>query len=57
MEQDTTSFGQNGKENLIVVDNLIKYFPIRGGFLQRVQAWVRAVDGVSFSIAKRQLPL
>ena len=37
MEQDTTSFSQNGKEDLIIVDNLIKYFPIRGGFLQRVQ--------------------
>jgi peptide/nickel transport system ATP-binding protein/oligopeptide transport system ATP-binding protein len=52
IEQDTTSFSQNGKEDLIIVDNLVKYFPIRGGFLQRVQAWVRAVDGVSFTVRK-----
>ena len=39
-------------ENLIKVTNLTKYFPVRGGLLQRVQGWVQAVDGVSFSIRK-----
>jgi oligopeptide/dipeptide ABC transporter ATP-binding protein len=39
-------------ENLIEVTNLVKYFPVRGGLLQRVQGWVKAVDGVSFSIRK-----
>ena len=43
---------KNGAEDLLVVENLVKYFPIKGGFLQRVQAWVRAVDGVSFTIKK-----
>jgi peptide/nickel transport system ATP-binding protein/oligopeptide transport system ATP-binding protein len=38
------------KGDLVVVKNLIKYFPIRGGLLQRVQAWVKAVDGVSFTV-------
>ncbi len=38
------------KENLIVVNNLVKYFPVRSGFLQRVSAHVKAVDDVSFSI-------
>jgi oligopeptide/dipeptide ABC transporter ATP-binding protein len=52
MEQANISFSQNGKEDLIVVDNLVKYFPIRGGLLQRVQAWVRAVDGVSFTVKR-----
>lgn len=41
-----------GQEDLIVVENLVKYFPIRGGFLQRVRAWVKAVDGVSFTIKR-----
>jgi oligopeptide/dipeptide ABC transporter ATP-binding protein len=51
MEQGIT-FSQNGKEDLIVVENLVKYFPIRGGILQRIQAWVKAVDGVSFTVKK-----
>ena len=37
-------------ENLIEVRNLVKYFPVRGGALQRVQGWVKAVDDVSFTI-------
>ncbi len=36
--------------DLLVVDNLKKYFPVRSGLLQRVTAWVKAVDGVSFTI-------
>jgi peptide/nickel transport system ATP-binding protein len=35
---------------LLEVQNLIKYFPVRGGILQRVQGWVKAVDDVSFHI-------
>ena len=34
----------------IQVKHLKKYFPVRGGFLQRVQAWVQAVDDISFNI-------
>lgn len=37
-------------QELIVVKDLVKYFPVRGGFLQRVVAHVQAVEGVSFSI-------
>jgi len=40
----------NGKNNLIEIKNLVKYFPVRGGLLQRVVAWVQAVDNVSFFI-------
>jgi oligopeptide/dipeptide ABC transporter ATP-binding protein len=36
--------------NLLDVDNLVKYYPIRGGLLYRTQAHVKAVDGVSFHI-------
>ncbi len=35
---------------LMEVEDLVKYFPVRGGLFQRVQDWVRAVDGVSFTI-------
>src|SRR5512136_629774 len=38
------------KRTLIEVKDLVKYFPVRGGLLQRVVAWVQAVDDISFSI-------
>ena len=37
-------------KDMLVVDDLKKYFPVRSGLLQRVSAWVKAVDGVSFTI-------
>jgi oligopeptide/dipeptide ABC transporter ATP-binding protein len=43
---------QNSHEDLVVVENLVKHFPIRGGPLGRVQVWVKAVDGVSFTVRK-----
>ena len=42
----------NGKKDLVEVNNLMKYFPVRGGLLQRVMAWVQAVDDISFSVRK-----
>lgn len=44
---------ENGKpdhHDLVVVKNLVKYFPVRGGLFQKVKAWVQAVDDVSFSV-------
>jgi ABC-type oligopeptide transport system ATPase subunit len=41
---------QEEKWDLVQVKNLVKYFPVRGGLLQRVVAWVQAVDDVSFTI-------
>ena len=35
---------------LVDVKNLVKYFPVRAGLFQRVVAWVKAVDDVSFHI-------
>ncbi len=46
----STTTTQN--DNLIVVEDLVKYFPMKRGILQRVYANVRAVDGVSFVIKK-----
>ncbi len=37
-------------EDLLRVENVKKYYPIRGGLLQTVQAQVKAVDDVSFTI-------
>jgi peptide/nickel transport system ATP-binding protein/oligopeptide transport system ATP-binding protein len=37
---------------VLEVEGLVKHFPILGGLLQRRVGEVRAVDGVSFSIAK-----
>ena len=39
-------------DDLVVVKNMVKYFPIRGGLLQRVVAQVKAVDDISFSIKR-----
>ncbi len=45
------SISPNGnKKDLIVVNNLVKYFAVRGGLLQRVVAWVKAVDDVTFTV-------
>ena len=40
----------SARKDLVTVNNLVKYFPIRAGFFQRVVAQVKAVDDVSFTI-------
>ena len=40
----------NAKRDLLVVKDLVKYFPVRSGVFQRVSAWVQAVDKVSFTV-------
>ncbi|HQE93891.1 MAG TPA: dipeptide ABC transporter ATP-binding protein [Anaerolineae bacterium] len=52
MAEAKVATGSSTKDDLIVVENMVKYFPVRGGFLQRVQAYVKAVDGVSFTIKR-----
>jgi peptide/nickel transport system ATP-binding protein/oligopeptide transport system ATP-binding protein len=37
-------------KDLIEVENLVKYYPVKGGVLRRVVAQVKAVDDVSFTI-------
>ena len=39
-------------ETLVEVKNLVKYFPVRAGLLQRVVNQVKAVDDVSFIVKK-----
>jgi oligopeptide/dipeptide ABC transporter ATP-binding protein len=37
---------------LLEVDNVVKYFPVKAGILQRTVAQVQAVDGVSFDVRR-----
>ncbi|MCS7089082.1 MAG: ABC transporter ATP-binding protein [Thermoflexales bacterium] len=39
-------------DTLLEVRNLVKYFPIKGGLLQRTIGYVKAVDGVSFTVRR-----
>ncbi len=52
MSDEMPGNGRNEPERkvLVEVNNLVKYFPVRGGVFQRVKAWVKAVDDVSFFI-------
>jgi peptide/nickel transport system ATP-binding protein/oligopeptide transport system ATP-binding protein len=43
---------EKAQEYLVEVKNLVKYFPVRAGLLQRVVAHVQAVDDVSFAVKK-----
>lgn len=36
--------------NLLAIKGLVKYFPVRAGFLSRVKNWVHAVDDVSLYV-------
>ena len=41
---------KTNNNDLVRVENLKKFFPVRGGLFQRIIAWVQAVDDVTFSI-------
>ncbi len=45
-----TSSNGAPSNDLVTVQGLYKYFPVRGGVLQRVIAQVKAVENVSFSV-------
>jgi oligopeptide/dipeptide ABC transporter ATP-binding protein len=49
---DEKMMEQKQQDDLVVTKDLVKYFPIYGGVLKRVVNWVKAVDGVSFSIKR-----
>ncbi|MCW2806197.1 MAG: oligopeptide/dipeptide transporter, ATPase subunit [Marmoricola sp.] len=40
------------RENLLEVEDLVKHFPIKGGFLSGSKSAVQAVDGVSFTVRR-----
>jgi peptide/nickel transport system ATP-binding protein/oligopeptide transport system ATP-binding protein len=39
-----------GGGDLVQVEHLVKFFPVRAGLLQRIVNWVKAVDDVSFTV-------
>lgn len=45
-----TDNSKQDSEDLVIVRNLVKHFPVRAGVLRRVVDWVQAVDDVSFTI-------
>jgi oligopeptide/dipeptide ABC transporter ATP-binding protein len=42
------------KTTLLKVSTLKKYFPVHKGLFSNIEGWVRAVDGVSFSVDERE---
>ena len=50
--QEIPEIPMGAGEPLLVVKDLRKYFPVKRGVLARVVANVKAVDGVSFGVAK-----
>jgi oligopeptide/dipeptide ABC transporter ATP-binding protein len=53
LEYSKMQTNKNGKgEILVEVNNLVKFFPVRAGLLQRVVNQVKAVDDVSFFVRK-----
>jgi peptide/nickel transport system ATP-binding protein/oligopeptide transport system ATP-binding protein len=51
-QKENTIDTAQGVEEFIAVEDLVKYFPVRGGILRKVVNHVQAVDGVSFTIRK-----
>lgn len=43
------------KEVLLKVDSVKKYFPLGGGFFKKTSGYVKAVDGVSFTLHKGEI--
>jgi len=38
------------QDDLVKVERLVKYFPVRAGLMKRIVNWVKAVDNVSFNV-------
>ncbi len=48
----TSQISSHTDPDILVVNDLKKYYPVRAGLLQRVAGHVKAVDGVSFRIRR-----
>lgn len=48
----SVSYIEDNKDSIIKVSGLKVYFPIRGGLLQRIKGYIRAVDGIDLSIPR-----
>jgi peptide/nickel transport system ATP-binding protein len=51
----TNTTPASSQQPLLEVNNLVKFFPIRGGLLSRVVANVKAVNDVSFKVGKGEV--
>lgn len=54
MSIDTPAQDHDGRELLLEVKGLKKYYPVKKGFFKKVVGHVKAVDGVDFVIRKRE---
>jgi ABC-type oligopeptide transport system ATPase subunit len=45
-----TGILEGNNRELVVVKDLYKHFPVRGGILRKIIGWIKAVDGVGFTI-------
>ena len=52
MEENQNEMNKRMNDTVLEVTDLKQYFPIKGGFMQRVIGHIKAVDGVSFSIKR-----
>jgi len=50
--QETPAIPTGAGQQLLLVNDLKKYFPVKRGVLGRIVANVKAVDGISFGVAK-----
>lgn len=52
MGKSESSPKKTDANNMLAIKDLVKYFPVRSGFLSRVRNWVHAVDNVSLCITE-----
>jgi len=52
MEEKQYKMKNRMNDTVLEVTDLKQYFPIKGGFMQRVIGYVKAVDGITFSIKR-----
>ena len=45
----------NEKAPLIQVENLKKYYPVKGGMIPHITGYVKAVDDISFSVMQGEV--
>ena len=50
------SYQTSGNKDIVLVEIAEEILPGPGGVLQRVVAWVQAVDDVSFTIKEGEMP-
>ena len=48
----STDASVENEDIILEVNDLKKYFPIKGGMFNRTQGYVKAVDGVSFKLRR-----